>query len=155
MNFMRRFSAMLASLSLALILSPPSADAAEHAFAVIASPAASEGHLSRERVALIFKRKLQFWDNGTRIQPVNLPATNALRRYFSQNILGNLPEGMEDYWQEMYFHGVLPPHVLASEEAVILFVLSTPGAIGYVSSCLPEHRVNVVLSIGDLPACNR
>jgi hypothetical protein len=55
----------------------------------------------------------------------------------------------------MYFHGVLPPHVLASEEAVILFVSSTPGAIGYVSGCVPEHKVNVVLMVGELPACPR
>ena len=61
---------------------------------------------------------------------------------------------MDDYWREMYFHGVLPPHVLASEAAVILFVSTTPGAIGYVSGCVPQHGVNVVLTVGDLPVCN-
>jgi hypothetical protein len=53
----------------------------------------------------------------------------------------------------MYFHGVLPPYVLASEEAVILFVSATPGAIGYVSACIPEHGVDVVLLVGELPTC--
>ena len=85
----------------------------------------------------------------------NLPPTHPLRHSFSQSILGQAPEAMEDYWREMYFHGVLPPHVLASEEAVILFVSSTPGAIGYISACPAERKVNVVLLVGDVPNCTR
>jgi hypothetical protein len=127
--------------------------ASERSFAVITSPSATESRLTRESISLIFKRKQIYWENGTRIQPVNLPPLNQLRRAFSQNIFGHPPESMEDYWREMYFHGILPPHVLASEEAVIIFVTSTPGAIGYVSTCVPEHRVNVVLMVGEVPSC--
>ena len=142
---------LLASLLLAAAL--PEAAAAEHAFAVIAAPGATDHHLTREAVSLIFKRKLTYWENGTRIQPVNLPPAHPLRHAFSLSILGQPPEAMEDYWREMYFHGVLPPHVLASEEAVLLFVSATPGAIGYVSTCVPEHKVSVVLMAGEVPAC--
>ena len=141
--------------SLLLLLAMPAARAAERPFAVIAAAGATEHRLSPESVALIFRRKQNYWENGTRIQPVNLPPTHPLRRAFSLSILGHLPEDLEDYWREMYFHGVLPPHVLASEEAVILFVRSTPGAIGYVSGCVPEHGVNVVLTVGELPSCPR
>ena len=142
---------MLASVL--LFFAMPVAWAVERPFAVITAPGVSEHHLTHESVSLIFRRKQNYWENGTRIQPVNLPPAHPLRRTFSQNILGHLPEDMEDYWREMYFHGVLPPHVLASEEAVILFVNSTPGAIGYVSGCVPEHGVNVVLMVGELPTC--
>jgi ABC-type phosphate transport system substrate-binding protein len=131
------------------------ARAAERPFAVIAAPGATDNHLSRESIAQIFKRKQNYWENGTKIQPVNLPPAHPVRRSFSQSILGHPPEALEDYWREMYFHGVLPPHVLASEEAVVLFVSSTPGAIGYVANCLPEHRVSVVLVVGDIPVCPR
>jgi ABC-type phosphate transport system substrate-binding protein len=141
--------------SLLLLLAVPDARAAERPFAVITAPGVPEHHLTREAISLIFKRKQKYWENGTRIQPVNLPTTNPLRRAFSQGILGHSPEDLEDYWREMYFHGVLPPHVLESEEAVILFVTSTPGAIGYVSACVPEHGVNVVLMVGELPDCPR
>ena len=144
---------LLASVLLYLALAVPSVWAADRPFAVITAPGATEHHLTRESISLIYKRKQKYWENGTRIQPVNLPTTHPLRRAFSQAILGQTPEALEDYWREMYFHGVLPPYVLASEEAVTLFVGSTPGAIGYVSACVPEHGVDVVLMVGELPAC--
>jgi ABC-type phosphate transport system substrate-binding protein len=124
-------------------------------FAVITSPGVSSHHLTRETVALIFKRKLNYWDSGLRIQPVNLPASHPTRTLFSLSVLGQTPDSLEDYWREMYFSGVLPPHVLSSEEAVILFVSHTPGAIGYVSSCVPEHGVDIVMSAGELPVCRK
>lgn len=142
-------------LSVCLLLAATGAWAIDRPFAVITGPGAGETRLTHESISLIFRRKQNYWENGTRIQPVNLPPNHALRRSFSQIILGRPPEGMEEYWREMYFHGILPPHVLASEEAVTLFVSSTPGAIGYVSNCLPEHRVNIALVVGDLPACQR
>ena len=150
---------MLKILSLAAVmmfyLSPglPAAWAADRPFAVIAAPGATEHHLTRETVSLIFRRKQNYWESGSRIQPVNLPTTHPLRRSFSQSILGQPPEAMEDFWREMYFHGVLPPHVVASEEAVILFVAATPGAIGYISACPLDRKVNVVLSFGEVPNC--
>jgi len=146
---------LLASALLALALAVPDAWAAERSFAVIAAAGVAEQRLTRESISLIFKRKQTYWENGIRIQPVNLPPAHPLRRAFSQSMLGQLPEAMGDYWREMYFHGVLPPHVLASEEAVILFVSSTPGALGYVSTCIPEHGVNVVLMVGEVPSCAR
>ena len=146
---------ILSLLALCLVLVMPAAAASELPFAVIAAPGATDHSLTRDSVALIFRRKLNYWENGTRIQPVNLPPAHPLRRSFSRVILGHAPEALEDYWREMYFHGVLPPHVLASEEAVILFVASTPGAIGYVSTCVPQHGVEIVLSVGDVPACTR
>ena len=141
--------------SMLLFLAMSSAWAADRPFAVITAPGVPAHHLTLESISLIFKRKQKYWENGTRIQPVNLPTSNPLRRAFSQSVLGHSPEDLEDYWREMYFHGVLPPHVLESEQAVILFVNSTPGAIGYVSACVPGHGVNVVLMVGELPDCPR
>jgi hypothetical protein len=147
----------ISTLLLAALLAMPVASlhAAERAFAVIAAPGTIEHRLSRESVALIFKRKQNFWESGSRIQPVNLPPTHPLRQNFSLSILGQAPEALEEYWREMYFHGVLPPHVLASEEAVVLFVNSTPGAIGYISACPPERKLNIVLLVGEVPNCTR
>jgi len=59
----------------------------------------------------------------------------------------NLPEDMQSYWNDQYFHGVLPPPVLDSEEAVLRFVSSTAGAIGYVSACAVDKRVEIVALI--------
>lgn len=146
---------LLASVLLYLALAASGAWAADQPFAVITAPGVGEHHLTREAISLIFRRKQKYWENGKRIQPVNLPTTHPLRRTFSVTILGQTPEALEEYWRERYFHGVLPPFVLASEEAVILFVSTTPGAIGYVSVCVPEHGVDVVLMVGELPICPR
>jgi len=145
---------LLAAL-LGLLLPVTGAQAAERPFAVIAAPGVTDHRLSRDSISLMFRRKQNFWESGPRVQPVNLPPSHPLRQAFSQTILGQAPEAMEDYWREMYFHGVLPPHVLASEEAIILFVNATPGAIGYISACPPERKLNIVLLVGDVPGCSR
>lgn len=98
-----------------------------------------------EDVALIYRRKKLFWADGTKVNPVNLASTHPLRRLFSQVVLGSTPEDLERYWNNMYFHGVSPPFVLTSEEAVVRFVAQTPGAIGYVSYCNVDSRVKVAL----------
>jgi hypothetical protein len=151
---MRMIPTLLASAVFSLAFARQEASP-ERPFAVIAAANTPDQRLSRESVSLMFRRRQNYWEDGTRIQPVNLPAGDQLRQAFSACIFGRKPEAMEDYWREMYFHGVLPPHVLASEEAVVLFVLSTPGAIGYVSSCPPDSRVNVLLTVGDVPNCPR
>ena len=78
-----------------------------------------------------------------------------MRRWFSQQVMGATPEDLEGYWRDLYFNGVVPPFVLASEEAVLRFVAATPGAVGYVSGCLVDRRVRVLLQIDGAPACVR
>ncbi len=100
----------------------------------------------------IYLRKKQFWAKGARINPVNLPAAHRLRQAFSRWVLGQTPEEMERYWNDMYFHGTSPPFVLASPEAVLRFVAQTPDAVGYVSICDVDARVKVVLVVSDTGA---
>ena len=105
--------------------------------------------LSPAMVVGIFARKRQLWDDRAAIVPVNLPAAHPLRRAFSLWLFKRTPEDMQGYWADQYFHGVQPPPVLASEEAVLRFVASTPGSIGYVSICSIDKRVEVVAVIAD------
>lgn len=127
-----------------LLLGSPCQAAPSQGIAVIVSPGNSMG-MSLERLSLVYRKKKNFWEDGQKIQPVNLPASHPVRRNFSLWVLNHAPEEMEDYWKEMYFQGIQPPFVLASEEAVIRFVASTPGAIGYVNRCLADHRVRILL----------
>jgi ABC-type phosphate transport system substrate-binding protein len=122
------------------------ADAAGPPMAVVVAP----GHartVAREDLALIYLRKKTFWSDGTRVQAVNLPASSPLRNEFSHAVLGSSLEELDAYWANLYFHGVSPPFVLGSEEAVVRFIAETPGAIGYVSFCKADARVAVVLVI--------
>lgn len=102
----------------------------------------------RQELALIYKRKKLFWRDGRRIQPVNLPADHPLRALFSRSVLGSSPEALQEYWNEQYFHGVRPPHVLASEAAVLRFLAETPEGIGYLAACAPDDQVSVIAYIG-------
>lgn len=141
---------ILPLLCLGLLAAPA---AAERPFVVVMAAESADRAPDRDSLALIFKRKQIYWAGGGRVQAVNLPASHPLRRTFSQTVLGQLPEDMEAYWQDMYFHGVQPPFVLASEEAVLRFVAANPGAIGYVSACNADRRVVVVMSFGEARAC--
>ena len=119
---------------------------AEETIAVVTSASFSlKEALNKEELGRIYRRKKLFWESGEKIIPVNLPAAYPLRRHFSRLVLGLLPEDMEAYWNEQYFHGISPPYVLASEEAVLQFVATTPGAIGYVSAAAVNDRVHVLL----------
>jgi ABC-type phosphate transport system substrate-binding protein len=120
---------------------------AEERIAVIVARHATQRTLSAAQLARIYLRKSRFWDDGTMAIPVNLPATHPLRLLFSRSVLGELPEDQEAYWNEQYFHGIAPPFVLDSEEAVLQFVLSTPGAVGYVSEAAVTNTVHVLLHI--------
>lgn len=102
---------------------------------VIVAPKHAEVRFDRAELALIYERKHLYWPGGGRIQPVNLPAQHPLRLAFSQAVLGTEPAALERYWNEQYFHGVLPPYVLASGEAMLRFVAETPSAIGYLDAC--------------------
>lgn len=143
---------MVATLLALAGLSPwIDAAGADMSIAVIAGRGQGEtAPLPPGLVAGIFARKRQLWRDRSAILPVNLPASHPLRRNFSRWVFGSTPEGMQDYWNDQYFHGVVPPPVLASEEAVLRFVSSTPGAVGYVSVCLVDSRV-VVLAIVQPP----
>jgi len=101
--------------------------------------------LSTEELANIYRRKKLFWEDGVPIVPLNLPVTYSLRRSFSHTVLGEMPEEMDAYWSTQYFHGISPPYVLASEQAVVEFVVTTPGAIGYVSATAINSHVHVLL----------
>lgn len=127
-------------------LSPIRIAQSDQALAVIV--AADHARSARPQdIALIYRRKKLFWNDGTKVIPVNLPASDPLRGLFSRVILGASPEELEKYWNTMYFHGVSPPFVLSSEEAVLRFVIQTPGATGYISYCHADSRVKVVLIV--------
>ena len=139
-----RFFLALISLALIAGIALPARAAEGDTLAAIVQRGQSVHQLGAAELSLIFLRKKLYWADGKRMQPANLPTDNALRQRFSLRILGGLPESQTDYWNNMYFNGVSPPFVLASQEAMLRFVAETPGAIGYVDACKADARVKVV-----------
>ena len=133
-------------LALATGLLPASrAQAADSGVIAIIAPADFSGkNPGRTELGLVFLRKKLYWPNGKRIRPANLPSQHELRKQFSQQILGSLPETQTEYWNELYFHGTTPPHVVNSQEAMLRFVADTAGSIGYIDACLLDERVKAL-----------
>lgn len=119
---------------------------AEHdeILAVIVNPEMTHGNLSKSELSLIFWRKKLYWSNGHRIQPVNLGVDHPSRVQFSKRILSSSPESQTDYWNGLYYHGVSPPRVMQSPEAVIRFVAESKGAIAYIDACRADARVKTL-----------
>ena len=113
--------------------------------AVIAPPDFEGRPPGAQELTLIFKRKKLIWDDGNRLQPVNLPSDHPWRRLFSLRVMKSLPEAQAQYWNSMYYHGIYPPHVVASGEAMLRYVSETRGALGYIGACDVDARVKPVL----------
>ncbi len=144
MPTMLNFRVMLLLLGLSLLPVAPAHAAESEVLAIIVPANLVVKRLSASELSLIFLRKKLYWSNGKRMRPANLPTQHDLRQRFSQRVLGSLPETQAEYWNEQYFHGVLPPHVVNSQEAMLRYVADTAGAIGYVDACAVDGRVKVV-----------
>jgi len=99
----------------------------------------------------VFLRRVAIDAAGRRLVPVNLAPDDPLRLAFSEAVLDRTPGELQSYWNRRYFQGVSPPHVLASQEAVLRFVAATPGAVGYVAECRVDTRVRVVMHVPATP----
>lgn len=91
--------------------------------------------LSREQVSEFFLKKRRSWPHGSSVVPVDQRRGSALRDRFSQSLLGLRSRDVESYWQKLIFTGrAVPPSEMPSDSAILEFVRTHPGAIGYVST---------------------
>jgi len=137
-------------LSLALMLFALNVQAAENVLAVIVAQDFVNKEPAAKELNLIYRKKILSWNDGSRIHPVNLPSDHPLRKIFSMAVLKSLPESQTQYWNDLYYHGISPPHVFASSEAAMRFVVETKGSIAYVSACALDERVRPILWIDAL-----
>lgn len=136
---MRFFSIALALL----ILAPTNLVGQESRVAVIIHPE-RRAELSTDEVAQIYLRRKRFWDDGTPIVPLNLSSQVPLRERFSRRVLQQTEPRLADYWNRLYYDGILPPATLASTEAVRRYVAADKNAIGYVPATEVDGSVRVV-----------
>lgn len=145
---------MLSRILILLVLSLSTAIADE--ILVITGHESIAENMSLKKLENIFLKKVQVNDSGTRWIPLNLNPDNPVRIAFSESLFKQHPEELETYWNEQYFQGIEPPHVLTSEEAMLRFVSSTKGSIGYILPCHLDGRVQVIfrLKISITQNCN-
>lgn len=136
-------------LYIAFLSCLPVSAAEPQLLAVVVAKDIAIKNFNQRELMLVFKKKLTLWENGQRIQAVNLPPEHPARKQFSMAVLKSLPEAQSSYWNDMYYHGVSPPHVLSSPEAVLKFVAETKGAIGYVPACMVDEKVQAIIWIDE------
>jgi ABC-type phosphate transport system substrate-binding protein len=124
------------SLSLILaigVLSSPLAAGAQD-FTVIVNSANPVASMPRTDVAKLFLKKTVSWQSGQSVAPVELPPAAKAREAFAQTVLNKSIAQVKSYWQQQIFSGRdVPPPEKQTENDVVAFVRSNPGAIGYVS----------------------
>lgn len=135
---MRRVLVSLLLVAGLAIMATPSP--ASTPFRVIVHHEVKGAKISRSVLSSIFLKQSPKWGDGSSIAPVDQSVRSDVRRSFSGDVLLQGIAEVQIYWQRRMSSGVTPPPVKISDEDVVAFVGSTPGAIGYVSAttALPE-----------------
>lgn len=112
---------------------------------IVVHPQLAIGGLDRRELTDIFLKKKTRWPNGQAIHVVDLAADSPTRARFTEDVMGRSVGAVKSYWQQIIFAGRgLPPPELASDEAVIGWVLRHAGGIGYISGAAGHGPTRVV-----------
>jgi ABC-type phosphate transport system substrate-binding protein len=126
-----RFASIAVALGLAV--SAHAAPAAEDGFVVVVNAANPVDALPRSEVSALFLKRTTAWPNGQHVEPVDR-ADGAVRDRFCNDVHGRSAGTIKTYWARLVFSGRdTPPVAKATDEDVVAFVRSNPGAVGYVA----------------------
>ena len=128
-----------------LAISDTSIAAETSGYVVIVNSDVRIGELDRDFVRDIYLKKTIEWGGGTTIHPIDLSAPFAVRDQFVRDVLHKTPAQLKNYWNQQIFSGKgVPPPETDSAAAVIAYVVSHPGAIGYIPAGVDPGHARVV-----------
>jgi len=97
----------------------------------------------------IFRKQMRMWPHGESVVPVDWDATSDVRQEFSRRVLGRTVREMSEFWvQQSLTQGLTPPSTLKSSRAILRFVASVPGAIGYLPAGEADDTVRTIVVKG-------
>jgi ABC-type phosphate transport system substrate-binding protein len=130
---------VLVAAVLAVVLAAGAAQvvSAAAAYRVIVHPQVKGTQIPRAALSSIFLKQAPRWGDGRPVLPVDQSVRSSVRKSFSGDVLQQGIVEVQVYWQRKMAAGVTPPPVKTSDEEIVSFVASTPGAIGYVSASTP------------------
>ena len=101
--------------------------------------------ISKSDLSDLFMKKDTKFSNGNRAVPVDQKGNSDVRNSFSTGVHDKSIAAIKSYWQQSVFQGkATPPVEKSSDQEVIAYVASNPGAIGYVSSSTNTSSVKEV-----------
>jgi ABC-type phosphate transport system substrate-binding protein len=141
---------VLSSFVLIAALAPAAAPSpASTAYRVIVHHEVKGARIARGTLSSIFLKQVPRWGDGSPIFPIDQSVRSDVRRSFSGDVLNQGVAEVQLYWQRKMSTGVIPPPVKTSDEDVVAFVGSTPGAIGYVSAAAPLPESVKAIELAD------
>ena len=133
---------MLRSLAFVLMAAVSAADAPFHVIVHRSNPVTS---ISRAELSAIYLKRVRSWPDRSEVIAVEPPAGARARDEFSRVVHGKSVAYVRRYWQRLIFAGrAIPPAELQSSAAVIDFVKTHRGAIGYIGAQTPPGDVKVI-----------
>lgn len=111
---------------------------------IIVNPQVPIETLSLQELSNIYLLHTSSWSNGQQIVPVNRDASSQEREHFSEQVFHQSTLELSDYWNRLRFEGKFPPVVQISDQGVVGFVRSVPGAIGYIRDTTEHSGVKIL-----------
>lgn len=110
---------------------------------VIVNPANSAA-IDEEQIAKIFLGQTKTFSNGSEATPID-QKEGPVREEFGNKLLKKNPSQLKAQWaRQIFTGGAKPPKEMTSDDEILKFVASTPGAIAYVDSSKVNKSVKVV-----------
>ena len=130
---MRPFARFLLTAAVVLLPTTPPLVRAQALgeLVIIANPDVPVASLASEELARMYLGKVSRWQNGTTVVPVMLK-TGPVQEEFVEDYLSRPVHRFVTYWRQMVFTGKgVPPRSFTDQAALVEFVATTPGAVGY------------------------
>ena len=124
---------LIAVLAAGIVL-PAGADTS---YRIIVNPSVKGTQIPRATLNSIFLRQAPRWGDGTPVLPVDQSFRSAIRQEFVKDVHQRPILELQIFWTRRMSSGVTPPPVKQSDEEIVAYVASKPGAIGYVSAATP------------------
>jgi ABC-type phosphate transport system substrate-binding protein len=143
----RRFSGrriMVATVLLGIFLLSVAA-AQTSRVKVVIHPSSSLDSVTRKDLTRIFLKQRSSWGTGDLAKPIDQKPTSEVRIAFTEEVLGKSIREIESHWNAQVFSGKSsPPRMVGTDEEVLEFVRSNPGAVGYVSADTATDGVKIL-----------
>ena len=105
----------------------------DEGFLVVVNASNPATSISREQLSQIFLKRVERWPNGAPVDPIDLAPSAPPRVAFTTAIHHKAVRAVRTFWQQQIYSGRdVPPPEKETEQDVIAYVRSHPGAVGYV-----------------------
>jgi len=130
---------LVASAAVGLAAPPPGG------YRIVTNRANPVTSLTRAEAARLFLKKETAWPDGKPVLVIDQERGSAVRQAFSRDVHQKDADAVAAYWQTAVFAGRdVPPPVARTDAEVIAFVMTSPGAIGYVAAGAETDSVKVL-----------